>query len=284
MYDAEFSSSAKWILSGEHSVVRGGKAIAFPLRNFSNSLTFEKGDTLSISTNQKHWRETVLSLLEMAAKFLRASLKQISGYITLKSNISMQAGLGSSAAICVNIANLFRYYGLCEDVLQLAKHLEDKFHGKSSGLDVAVVQANKPIIFRENKVVEFLKPSFWPPMILTYSGKKSITSICAGVINDIFLANETLALKLDEQMSLASCLCEDALKNSNFNKLKEGIMLGNEVFHRWGLCDIHMSSLIKELLSAGAVAAKPIGSGLGGYVLSLWEDFPEKYGDIYLTL
>jgi mevalonate kinase len=220
----------------------------------------------------------------MAAKFLRVSLKQISGHITLKSDIPLQAGLGSSAAICVNIANLFGHCGLCEDVSQLARRLEDKFHGKSSGLDIAVVQANKPIIFQENKAVEFLKPSFWPPMILTYSGKKSATSVCANVINDIFLADETLALKLDEQMNLASCLCEDALKRSNFNKLKDGIMLGNEVFHRWGLCDASLSSLIKELLSAGAVAAKPIGSGLGGYILSLWEDFPQKYGDIYLTL
>ncbi|MDR2646045.1 MAG: hypothetical protein LBC04_02630 [Holosporaceae bacterium] len=281
---SNFSSSAKWILSGEHAVVRGGKAIAFPLHNFSSSLTFEEGHTLSITTNQEHWRKTVFSLMEMAAKFLRVSLKQISGHIMLKSNIPSQVGLGSSAAICVNIANLFGHCGLCKDVLQLAKHLEDKFHSKSSGLDVAVVQTNKPIIFQENKVVEFLNPSFWPPMILTYSGKKSITSVCASVINDIFLADEALALKLDGQMNLASYLCEDALKNSNFNKLKEGIMLGNEVFHRWGLCDVPISSLIKELLSAGAAAAKPIGSGLGGYVLSLWEDSPEKYGDIYLTL
>ncbi|MDR0580968.1 MAG: hypothetical protein LBG04_02535 [Holosporaceae bacterium] len=279
-----FPSFAKWILSGEHTVVRGGKAIAFPLRNFSNSLVFEKGDTLSIVTNQEYWRETVISLLEMAAKFLRVSLKQISGHITLKSDIPLQTGLGSSAAICVNIANLFGHYGLCEDVSQLARYLEDKFHGKSSGLDIAVVQANKPIIFQENKVVEFLKPSFWPPMILTYSGKKSITSVCANIVNDIFWEDETLALKLDKQMDLASCLCEDALKSSDFNKLKEGIMLGNEIFHRWGLCDASVSSLIKELLSAGATAAKPIGSGLGGYVLSLWEDSPKKYGDIYLTL
>jgi mevalonate kinase len=284
MHNAKFSSSAKWILSGEHSVVRGGKAIAFPLRNFSNSLTFEKGDALFIATNQEYWRKTIFSLLEMAAKFLRVSLKKISGHITLKSNIPLQAGLGSSAAICVNIANLFGHCGLCEDVLRLAKYLEDKFHGKSSGLDIAVVQADKPIIFQENKVVEFLKPSFWPPMILTYSGKRSITSICASVVNDIFLADEILALKLDKQMNLASCMCEDALKSSDFNKLKEGIMLGNEIFHRWGLCDASVSSLIKELLSAGAAAAKPIGSGLGGYILSLWEDSPEKYGDIYLTL
>ncbi|MDR2723825.1 MAG: hypothetical protein LBB25_01290 [Holosporaceae bacterium] len=279
-----FSSHAKWILSGEHAVVRGGKAIAFPLRCYANSIAFEKGDNISITANSEYSPKTIFSLVEKACEFLDVPLKEISGYISLKSSIPMKVGLGSSAAICVNIANLFGYYGFCEDILKLARYLEDKFHQKSSGLDVAVVLSDKPIIFSENKIIEFLKPSFWPPMILTYSGKKSVTSDCVNIIKETFRKNEKLALELDDQMNLSSNLCEDALKNSNFHKLRDGIRLGNEVFQRWGLCDSFLFFHMKKLLAAGAVAVKPIGSGLGGYILSLWEDSPEKYGDIYLTL
>ena len=280
----DFSSSAKWILSGEHSVVRGGKALAFPLRSYTGSITFKKWNDFFITADKEYSRKIILSLLKMALEFIRIPLEKISGHISLKGNIPMNVGLGSSAAICANIANLFKHCGFCEDTLKLAKYLENKFHQKSSGLDVAVALTGKPIIFSNGKIVEFLEPSFWPPMALTYSGKKSRTSDCANIIKEIFLKNEKLALELDKLMCLASNLCEKALKNSDFHALKDGITLGNEVFSRWGLCDPSIYFHIKKLLAMGAVAAKPIGSGLGGYILSLWENSPKKCGDIHLTL
>jgi mevalonate kinase len=93
-------------------------------------------------------------------------------------------------------------------------------------------------------------------------------------IGKIFQRDKKLAIELDEQMDFASNLCEEALKNSDFCKLKDGINLGGEIFRRWGLCNSSMSEHMNKLLSWGARAVKPIGSGLGGYVLSLWEEDP----------
>jgi mevalonate kinase len=278
------TSPAKWILCGEHSVVRGGKALAFPLRDYSNSFTVEKSGVFSIDADREFSKETIFSLLETASEFLNVPLSEVSSRIVVRSDIPTKAGLGSSAALCSNVARLFNRYGFCDDMLTLAKNLENRFHQKSSGLDVAVALENKPVIFQNNRVIEFLESNFWPPMILTYSGEKSITSDCAKVVREVFSKDEKLAVKLDRQMNIASELCEDALKTANFYKLREGITLGNDVFQRWGLCDSLMSFHIKKLLSDGAVAAKPIGSGLGGYILSLWEEKPQKYEDICLTL
>ncbi|MDR0678483.1 MAG: hypothetical protein LBF44_03025 [Holosporaceae bacterium] len=272
-----FLSHAKWILSGEHSVIRGKKAIVFPLKNYANSMIFRKSEALHVSADRKSLEKTILSLFSEASRFLKIPLEKVSGHIRMTSDIPMKTGLGSSAAVCVNVANVFKHCGLCDDILKLAKHLENKFHKKSSGLDVTVVFENKPIIFEKNKLLEFLNPSFWPPMVLTYSGEKSITYNCVMKIREIFSKNEKLGLELDEQMDWASNLCEKALKHSDFGKLKEGIALGGEIFYRWGLCNSSMSLHIKKLLSYGAQAAKPIGSGLGGYVLSLWEEKPVKF-------
>jgi mevalonate kinase len=270
-------SHAKWILSGEHSVVRGGKAIAFPLRNYTNSITFDKNTDFSIVTDHESLKKTIFSLLKRASKFLKIPLEKISGRIGVTSNIPLKAGLGSSAAICANIANLFRHCGLCDDAAQLARHLEDKFHQKSSGLDIAVAIENKPVIFEKNKIVEFLKPKFWPHFVLSYSGEKSLTSNCAEIVGKVFLKDENFARELDKQMDLASNLCEDAMKTANFDELKEGVSLSNEVFQRWGLSTPSTSLHIKKLLSGGAAAAKPIGSGLGGYILSLWRENPTEF-------
>jgi hypothetical protein len=75
-------------------------------------------------------------------------------------------------------------------------------------------------------------------------------------------------------MELASDLCEAGLRIGNFIKLRDGIRLANSVFHTWGLYSPAMLSLEERLLQRGAAAVKPVGSGLGGYMLSLWDENP----------
>jgi mevalonate kinase len=277
-----FSSYAKWILSGEHAVVRGGKAIAFPLRCYKNSIFLEKAKHFSLKHDSENSRSVIVSLMKMASAFTNMPLEKISSEITVNNNIPTKKGLGSSAAVCANIANLFEYHGFGGKLFDLARHLENKFHQNSSGLDVSVALENAPIVFQSNRAVDIIKPAFWPHLALSYSGEESITSNCVKFVQKIFLEDESRALELDSLMNQSADLCESALKNADFEKLRDGINLGCEVFSRWGLCHEPLKHHIDMILSAGAVAAKPIGSGLGGYVLSLWQEAPQN--DIYLTL
>jgi mevalonate kinase len=265
-----FTTPAKWILCGEHSVIRGGRAIAFPLNNFSNSIFFEENESFSIKSDYSE--NVIFDLFKIGCEYSKISSEKKTGRLIIKSNIPIKSGLGSSSALCANIAKVFKYLGYCNDVFELAGYLENKFHKKSSGLDVTVALKNKPIIFSNNKLLECFNLRFWPPMLLTYSGEQCSTSNCVASVSDLFLKNEKLALELDQQMNLASHMCEEALKTANLHGLKEGIMLGNDTFLRWGLYTKSMAFHVEKLLSAGAIAAKPTGSGLGGYILSLWED------------
>jgi mevalonate kinase len=274
-------SCAKWILSGEHAVIRGKKALAFPLLSHKSSISLFEGERFSLEADSEESMGMVISLFKKACEFTGISVENM-GRMVMSDNIPVGVGFGSSAAICANIAKVFKYYGFTGDVLGLARHLEDEFHGKSSGLDVAVALTNKSVVFDHNKIVGTIEPSFWPHMILTYSGEKSMTSNCVEYVRKVFLKNERLALELDDMMDLASSLCEDALKNADFNGLRDGIKLACEVFYGWGLCHEPLRRHIDSLLSDGAAAVKPIGSGLGGYVLSLWDKQPKC--DICLTL
>lgn len=285
----KFLSHAKWIMSGEHTVVAAGKALAFPLREYESSIEFIPSNKLEIcNTNCKDYKENFcdvfLSLLRSAAEFAKVDLKKIMGKFIVNSNIKMKSGLGSSAAICVNIAKIFKYLGLWDEVFSLATHLEDKFHGKSSGLDIAVAMSDEAIVFQNNRVSYALKPSFWPYVMLTYSGEESETSKCAEIVKSVAAANPKLAKSLHSDMNAASNLCESGLKNSSFADLRDGIQLCDKVFRGWGLYNNALASHIDFLLSSGAAAAKPIGSGLGGFVLSLWKEKPHGYENISLTL
>ncbi|MDR2794502.1 MAG: hypothetical protein LBB12_01855, partial [Holosporaceae bacterium] len=265
----EFVSCAKWILAGEHTVVRGGKAIAFPLARYKCSIIYEKDDKLHV--NDANHEDVFILLLQRAATLTNIDFKDIRGKFIVKNDIPEKSGLGSSAALCRNVAAIFGHLGFCENTWSLACRLEDMFHGKSSGLDVAVAMLNRPVIFKHNCVIEVLENPDLSHLLLTYSGRNSPTSGCTAIIDGFFAQNAALADKLDEQMNLAADLCEQGVKNSDFTKLKEGIQLGNDVFHSWGLRDENLSRHINSLMDSGAVAAKPIGSGLGGYVVSLWK-------------
>ncbi len=282
----KFLSHAKWIMSGEHTVVRGGKALAFPLRKYESSIEFTPSDELEIhDTNREDkFNEIFLSLLRSAAEFAKFDFRKITGKFLVQSNIKMKSGLGSSAAICTNIAKIFKHLGLWEDVFSLATHLEDKFHCRSSGLDIAVAMTDKAVVFKNNRVSHVLEPTFWPHMILTYSGEKSATSKCAAIVKNIIATDRGLADELNAKMNQASDLCELSLREGNFSNLRDGIKLADDAFRGWGLYNDILTAHVASLINNGAVAAKPVGSGLGGFVLSLWEEKPQGYDNISLTL
>lgn len=285
----KFYSHAKWILSGEHSVIRGGKAIAFPLKNYKCTTDFQESKTLSIKYEIENsfinkLDETFIALLNKASELANIDTKKISGSFTISSNILMKSGLGSSAAICANIAKIFKYLGYFNDEFMLAQKLENHFHKISSGLDVAVAISENPIIFQDNHIIKTPKITFWPNITLTYSGPKLLTSNCSEIVNKMFCENENFALNLDKMMNEASNLCESGLENANFDLLKDGICLGNEVFKRWNLINDQLEQHMHMLKSKGAVATKPTGSGLGGFVIGLWESKPNINSDICLTL
>ncbi len=277
----QFQSHAKWILSGEHAVIRGGKAIAFPLKGYKCTLGFSRSDRINVThdvfstvLSNNELNGSFVDLLKEASEFLNVDFSEIRGLFSIHNNILMNAGLGSSAAICANVAKLFAYLGFTDDTLLLAKNLENHFHKKSSGLDVAVAVKENPVIFQKNRVIKIPKISFWPEITLTYSGPKMPTSLCTKAVAKIFRENESVALELDNMMNEASDLCESALETSRFDLLKDGINFGNEVFRRWGLINEQLETHMSMLKSKGAVASKPTGSGLGGYVVSLWETKP----------
>lgn len=284
---ALFSSHAKCIVSGEHIVAFGGKAIAIPVNNFKMLLNVQDSTKLKIiQPNSSDEKKRILHLLKKASEFLNISFEKITGNISIKNTIPICAGLGSSAALCVNTALFMESKKYCPENLtfDLAKNLENTFHEKSSGLDIAVTMLKKFIVFENHKVINVLEPKFWPHMMLSFCGVNSKTSECSKIVKELFDKNNDIQHETSEMMNYSVNICELAFQNSNFEKLKEGINVALKCFQIWGLCNNKMNEHINLLYSLGAVAVKPIGSGLGGYILSLWNKKIENSRNIGLTL
>jgi mevalonate kinase len=274
----------KWILAGEHAVLRGHPALAFPLITKSLDLSFQpSNEPLSVQFGGERGGELNLlfyGVLENALSRLHVS-EALKGHFHLSSTLPVGAGLGASAALCGAVGRWCEGQGWIsqDQVYEFSRSLEDLFHGESSGVDVAVSLSGQGVRFIRGGERRSISPKWWPKFFLSYSGQRGMTSECVRQVKDLFALDRPRAEKLDLQMHQAVNYAEAALLDPSANaweKLKMAIDMAGECFLAWGLCKDDLFGHIQSLRAAGAAAAKPTGSGGGGYVLSLWNEDPPK--------
>ncbi len=289
MKEVIITTFGKWILSGEHTVVRGGEALVFPLKGKQTKLKYIQSDqNLTLTVADGFGRELELLFWGVLEKALEwTGLEKPRGEIFLESSIPVGAGLGASAALCVAFTRWFKFLGadLKESEYEFARRLENLFHGESSGVDIAVVQSEEALVFSRNGLRKKIKPLWTPHLYLTFTGDRGVTRECVRQVQQMISQNEALGLKLDDQMKQSvklafSSLCE----RESLEDLKKSFDLASDCFFQWGLWTPRMRELEASLKKAGALAVKPTGSGNGGFLLSLWEHKPQHSEDLVSAL
>jgi mevalonate kinase len=282
--DFHIKAHAKWILAGEHAVLRGYPALVFPIPSKMVELFYwHHPEPLEVDFNAP-FGDTFMVLFwgvfDEALKLLDKKHHNVEGRFFFRNNIPMGAGMGFSAAFCVCLTKFFQWKNwiLEKDAFEFARKLEDHFHGKSSGVDIAGCLYDGGMYFRMNGDQHPIQLNWRPHLYLSHSGHISVTSKCIHLVNELWERDKVLAEKIDEEMGKSTELCEEALKSSEmkgFSKLKEAIETANNCFKNWGLINHDLENHMKQLREAGAMACKPTGAGDGGYVISLWEKIPE---------
>ncbi len=253
---------AKCALFGEHSVLRGYSALVLPLPYFSTTLTVVQ-NTKAV----RFWlngREIVLP------DFLQDFLSPLTEDLSFTSTVPEKSGLGSSAAFCACVATRFYKKGFIgkEEIFSKALELENYFHGKSSGLDVAGVMSCGLTRYQMNRPPERLDVSYKPFLYVSYCGTASATK---DAVQKVYAHPKTAYI--DQEMSYAGDRFLHGLMDESLAVLKEAMDRGYACFEQWDLVkpfEEHRS----HLLASGALAVKPTGAGDGGYMLSLWQDSP----------
>lgn len=269
----------KWILAGEHSVLRGGKALVFPVSSRYLDFSYEKGTSLSLEIEHcsSDLEMAFWGVLEKALQKLNLSRQDVLGKIKMESNIPVGAGMGASATLCVSLARWFSDLGYLknEEQYEFAKSLENLFHGESSGVDVAVALNHKSLIFSKPQTMEVFEPKWQPHFYLSYCGQRGVTADCIRRVQKLLKQDPESGEEIDLQMFRAVETAVDSLlKPNDLQGLTNAIELANDCFNEWGLISQSLETHMSELKEAGAVATKPTGSGDGGFVLSLWETPP----------
>lgn len=272
----------KWILAGEHAVLRGCPALAFPLKSKAFDLSYHPSvGGLQVDFEGSHGEDFKLlfyGVLENAHSQLK-NVPPIEGKFKISSSLPVGTGLGASAALCGAVARwcAAQEWIKQEAIYEFARRLEDLFHGESSGVDLAVSLSGEGVCFVRKEGIKPLKVSWRPKLFLSYCGRRGMTSDCVTKVKLLFETDAARAKTLDAQMLRAVQMAQKALslsENDGLVLLKESLELAGACFEEWGLCVDDLSNHLRHLKSEGALAVKPTGSGGGGYVLSLWNHEP----------
>ncbi len=127
----------KWILAGEHAVLRGARALAFPLTSRYLDLSYKPGgnslDVIFAGPNGEELKLLFYGVIENALSRLKID-DGLHGQFILTSSLPVGAGLGASAALCGAVARWCEAQGWGDQscVYEFARGLKDLFHGKGT--------------------------------------------------------------------------------------------------------------------------------------------------------
>jgi mevalonate kinase len=275
----EVKVHGKFIVAGEHSVLRGSPALVFPFFGKSLRLKFEASKRpLEIRSPQEDQVQLITSgLLDKALAQVEHRKDELQGILHLENSIPLGAGLGASAALCVSVSRFLVWKGWLnqERLHEFARELENVFHGESSGVDIAVAISEKPLIFERGGKRESFEPRWMPSWALSYCGSRGMTADAILKVKSRLDSEPELGAQIDSEMKNAVWLALRALSETRdvgVPLLKQSIQKASYCFDAWGLSEGALKIRMNELSSRGALAAKPTGSGAGGFILSLWPE------------
>jgi mevalonate kinase len=277
---ASAQALAKAILTGEHAVVYGARALAMPLRGLSISarllppprMPSDESARPSMTLNGQSVPEHVRGALDDAMKLLHIPPRAF--HVEGTSSIPPGGGLGGSAALSVMILRLLHQaQGETISPAQLAREaqsIEARFHGNPSGLDTTVVAMEVPVLFQRACPIEPIALSAarapWRFAVIDSTLRASTSAMierCAkafgGSEGDRRIAHfDALTLRARDTLDNGDTETMAAIMNENQSLLDE-IGAGHPA----------LTEIIDKCRRAGAPAAKITGAGGGGAILVL---------------
>jgi mevalonate kinase len=297
----EATAPGKAILFGEHSVVYRGPAIVIAIDRRAKILVkkrddkkinfdcldlgFEgyfEGDKYHTVTGED-WRGNRLQAMLIAARKTMEHLDTDSGLdLTVRSEIPVAAGLGSSAAICVaTVAAVGKLLGgeLSEqEICELAYEGEKIVHGTPSGVDNNISTFGGVLSYEKGVGIEKINFEGNLPLIIGNSRRKRSTRRLVARVKALKDRNPELVNRLIDSMAYISRQGLEALREKDYPKIGDLMNINHGLLSSIGVSIARLDILVHAARGSGAYGAKLTGAGGGGCMIAIAS--PEKLREI----
>ena len=292
----------KAILIGEHFVLDGATALATGLPGFVTRVglrepvanrTNDAGELTNVVARHNGLRmlkpignavtspgpvelQASLRMVEIALARAGAPL---TADVVVESTVPLSRGLGSSAAFAVAaVRAAWRYAGLGEVAedpgVATAREMEAIAHGQSSGLDPAAAWSETLVLFRGG-TLQRARPcaagavaqARW--LILDLGAAPATREAIARANGARSRLGPARLTGWVDEVDAAARQALSALLGDDVAALAAAMTTAAEALCHLDVVDARMADVLAQCRSAGALAAKPTGAGLGGALLAL---------------
>lgn len=275
-------ATGKIILIGEHSVVYGKKAIAFPFAGVGIHTLVQANPTVHIQSKyfngtldemkQVTSMHNLVSLIEM----LKKDLELPNFCLNIKSTIPAERGMGSSAAVAVSIIRaIFDWQALPLDEKKLLKYVdysEQIAHDNPSGIDAVATSGTQPILFEKSQPFETFQLNVDAYLLVADTGIKGQTRQAVKDVANLVQQKGASIRHIIDQLGDLTLEAKTAIVENQAEKLGQIMTASHRLLQKLTVSNHTLDQAVELALNHHALGAKLTGGGRGGCLIVLAKD------------
>lgn len=273
--------TGKIILMGEHAVVYGEPAIAFPFRGVGVTATFNTCNQNQITSS--HYSGLLanapepLQMIQQLTQRLCQEFQQGAFHLVIESTVPSARGMGSSAAVATAITRAFFDWIdvelSAEKLLAYVNFSESIAHGNPSGIDAATTSGSQPVYFEKGKAFEAFPLNIDAYLLVADTGILGRTREAVAAVAQLRKTQPEPTNRFIHHLGTLSRLAKEAIIHNQPQALGDYMTLAQHDLRALTVSNERLDTLIQLALDNDALGAKLTGGGRGGCFIVLCRDY-----------